>query len=95
MFNAKGLGIEIKLDSKLRNDVILFGETQSRFIITVKPKNLDTIKEIMIENKIPNTILGSVNGEKFKIDINGKEIINLPVRGMNKTWKEAFQLLMK
>ncbi len=91
----KGLGTEIKLDSELRNDVLLFGETQSRFIITVKPENLNTVKERMIEGKIPNTILGFVGGKNFKIDINGKEIINLPVKGMNRTWKEAFQLLMK
>ena len=88
-------GIEVKSDSELRNDVILFGETQSRFIITVKPGNLNIVKELMAENRIPNTVLGLVKGENFKIDINGKEVINLSVRGMNKIWKEAFQLLMK
>jgi hypothetical protein len=49
----------------------------------------------MVEGRIPNTILGSVKGRNFKIDIDGKEIINLPVKGMNKTWKEAFGLLIK
>ena len=83
-------GIEVKLDSELRNDVILFGETQSRFIITVKPGNLNIVKELMAENRIPNTVLGLVKGENFKIDINGKEVINLSVRGMNKIWREAF-----
>ena len=91
----KELGMEVKLDSEFRSDVLLFGETQSRFIITVKPENLDTVKGCMVEGRIPNTILGSVKGRNFKIDIDGKEIINLPVKGMNKTWKEAFGLLIK
>ncbi len=91
----KGLGVEVKPEGELRSDVLLFGETQSRFIITVKPENLNIVKERMVESRIPNAILGFVKGEDFKIDIDGKEIINLPVKGMNKTWKEAFRLLMK
>ena len=91
----RGIGIEIKLNIELRKDIVLFGETQSRFIITVKPKNLNIIQELMIENRIPNTVLGTVKDENFKIDINGEETINLPVKGMSEAWKEAFRLLME
>ncbi|HZK56706.1 MAG TPA: phosphoribosylformylglycinamidine synthase subunit PurL [Clostridia bacterium] len=90
-----GLGIEIGLDTELRSDTILFGETQSRFIITVKSENLDAVKGLMVENRIPNTILGSVKDENFEIDINGKEIINLSIKGMNRVWREAFRLLTR
>lgn len=90
-----GLGIEIELDTELRSDTILFGETQSRFIITVKSEDLDTVKGLMVENRIPNTILGSVEDENFRIDINGKEIINLSIKGMNRVWREAFRLLTR
>ena len=91
----KGFGIETELDSKFRKDVVLFGETQSRFIITVKSENLNTVKEIMVENRIPYTVLGTVKGENFRIDINGEEAINLPIKGMSETWKKAFRLLME
>lgn len=89
------MGIEVKLDSELRKDIALFGESQSRFIISVRPENLNTIKELIAENKIPSTVLGTIGGEKFKISISGEEIINLPIEGMKKTWKDTFELLMK
>ncbi|QUH19931.1 phosphoribosylformylglycinamidine synthase subunit PurL [Alkaliphilus sp. B6464] len=89
------MGVEVKLDSELRKDIALFGESQSRFIISVRPENLNTIKELIAENKIPNTVLGTIGGESFKISISGEEIINLPIEGMKKTWKDTFELLMK
>ncbi len=88
-------GVDIELNSELRKDIALFGESQSRFIVSVKPENLDTMKELMLTNRIPNTVLGTVTKDNFKIKINGEETIGLPVEGMKKTWKEAFQLLMK
>ena len=44
----RGIGIEIKLNIELRKDIVLFGETQSRFIITVNTKTLTIIRELML-----------------------------------------------
>lgn len=90
-----GLGIEIKLNTELRKDIVLFSETQSRFIVSVKNKDLKDFKDLLVDRNIPNTVLGTVGGSNFEVDINGKEIINLPVEGMKKTWIDTFGLLMK
>lgn len=92
---AKELGLEVKLNSKFRDDVTLFGESQSRFIISIKEEDLFDIKDILEENNLPNTVLGTVKGKDFKIDINGKEVINLPIKGMKERWKDSFGLMME
>lgn len=89
------LGVEIKFNSKFRKDVSLFNETQSRFIISIKEEDLFDVKEILDKNRLANTILGRVEGKDFKIDINGEEIINLPVKGMKETWTSSFGLMME
>lgn len=89
------LGLEAKLKTDLRGDVALFGETQSRFIISVKKENLNSVRDMLNETNIPSVVLGNIGGEDLKIDINEKEVISLSVKGMKKTWKDSFGLIME
>ncbi len=63
------LGCEVKLEDKIRPDFLLFGEGQSRIIVTIEEKNLDKFKRICDGNKIPYSVIGVVTaGKKFKIN---------------------------
>jgi len=63
------LGCEIKLEDKIRPDFLLFGEGQSRIIVTIDEKNLGKFEEICSENKVPYAVIGVVTQEK-KMKIN-------------------------
>ena len=60
------LGFDISTDRGFRKDAFLFGEAQSRVVVTVKKENKEAF-----ENKakaVGVTILGEVNGSEMKID---------------------------
>jgi phosphoribosylformylglycinamidine synthase len=77
-----GAEIEI-LQDNIHPVSMLFGETQSRIIVTVDNNNLDTLIEIITYENIPYSILGEVRGKNLIIN----KFINLPVSKMEAVYK--------
>jgi len=84
----KNIGATIKLDDKnIRKDALLFGETQSRVIVSAKPKDADKILEIAKKNKVPAKIIGKVGGKKLNIN----DLIDLSVDEVSSVWRSAIE----
>ncbi len=63
------LGFDILTDSEIRQDAFLFGESQSRVIVSVSKKQEDAFVDMMVKSKIPFIVLGEVTKKgKFVID---------------------------
>ena len=78
------LGASVKLDgSKIRPDALIFGETQSRIIVSAKPENAAEIEKLCKKNKVPVSRLGSVGKESLKI----AGLIDLKTSEMDKAWR--------
>jgi phosphoribosylformylglycinamidine (FGAM) synthase-like enzyme len=91
----KELGIKVQMESMLRTDVVLFSESQSRFVVSCSPEALAELQRLMDLQEIPYEILDTVESEDFVIDINNKNIVALKVKDMKEAWKGAFQCFMK
>lgn len=65
---VNNLGFEINSDSKLRKDAFLFGEAQSRVIVSVKKENLPAFENTLKQNKVPFSKLGEVKGNSVVMD---------------------------
>ena len=63
---VKNLGFEIESDKKIRKDAFLFGESQSRVLVTVSPQQKAAF-EAMLKGK-DFSLLGKVQGSKIIID---------------------------
>jgi phosphoribosylformylglycinamidine synthase len=64
------LGAEIVLDRHgLRRDSLLFGESQSRIILSVKPANREKIEALAKQEGVPCSVLGFVRGQRLTISI--------------------------
>jgi phosphoribosylformylglycinamidine synthase len=63
---VNNLGFEISSDSSIRKDAFLFGEAQSRVVITVSSNS--NIEEELKKLNIPFTKLGVVNGNAVVVD---------------------------
>ncbi len=64
------LGAEIVLDRHgLRRDSLLFGESQSRIILSVKPANREKIEALARQEGVPCSVLGFVRGQRLMISI--------------------------
>lgn len=65
---AASLGFNIVTDTDLRKDAFLFGESQSRVIVSVKPEMADAFLDLVMESETDFTHLGEVTNGEVKID---------------------------
>lgn len=63
-----GLGFNISSDESLRKDAFLFGEAQSRVIVSVRKEDEDKFIDQMMESKAEFAYLGDVTGKDMVID---------------------------
>ncbi len=62
------LGFDISIDRNIRKDVYLFGESQSRVVLTVKKENEIALVNTLKSLNVKFSKLGFVKGKEFKID---------------------------
>ncbi|HID55376.1 TPA: phosphoribosylformylglycinamidine synthase subunit PurL [Candidatus Poribacteria bacterium] len=92
---AGGLGAEIRLQSVPlgeeidRDDFILFSESNSRFIVEVKPEKRREFEEVM--HGTPFGLIGRVRGdERFIVEgRTGQVVISTDIWEMKRAWKSA------
>jgi len=67
---VKSYGFDVTPDVSVRKDAFLFGEAQSRVVVSVSPSNEDNFIDFMIESKVPFSALGHVTKSELRIDDN-------------------------
>lgn len=78
-----GLGAEIDLKTNIRSDCTLFGESQSRIVVTVNHEKAQGFIDCLQKEEIPFQQIGLVKGNYLKIN----QWINLPVEKLTKAWR--------
>lgn len=63
-----GLGFDISSDETVRKDAFLFGEAQSRVIVSVKKEDEDKFIDLMMSTQAEFEYLGDVKGKEMIID---------------------------
>ena len=76
-------GAKLEINTRIRNDALLFGETQSRIVVSLPVKDLDSLKEIANKYEAPIQILGKVEGNSLKIG----NLIDIEVKQLKKAWE--------
>lgn len=89
-FGGKGLGAEVKLAGDATT--VLFSESQSRFILSVKQENREKFEAIVNDAAAIGTV--TANG-KFVVEINDEAVIDEEAEKLNELWKEAIPQLLK
>ncbi len=65
---VNGLGVDISSDETVRKDAFLFGEAQSRVIVSVKKADEDKFIDLMMASQAEFEYLGDVKGKEMIID---------------------------
>ncbi len=80
---------------RLRNDAVLFGESQSRVVISVKPSQRQAVLDHAKSSGVPADVIGRVSGERLVISVRheGTEecLIDQPVSGLLDRWAYALE----
>jgi phosphoribosylformylglycinamidine (FGAM) synthase-like enzyme len=84
-------GARVRLEDKIRADALLFGESQSRILITVKPEDEVFLEGIAKKHRIPYCKLGKVEGHSLNIE----GMIDLPVSKLAEAYEGAIERIME
>ena len=63
-----GLGFDITTDAAIRKDAYLFGESQSRVVVTVSQESEDEFIDLMMLNGVEFDLMGHVTKGSIRID---------------------------
>jgi phosphoribosylformylglycinamidine synthase II len=93
--SPKKIGFALKLQDKIRGDALLFGETQSRIVVTAKKQNVQKLLNLAKKRKVKAAVLGETKGERITISHLGQKIIDIPVDKAYRAWKQAIPQIFK
>ena len=92
---AQGAVVKLGLGS-LRRDALLFGESQSRIILSTRPTAVESILSRAAEAGVPAAQIGTVGGGRLVIEVEPGKVgdgcrINLPIRQVSDCWVHAIE----
>jgi phosphoribosylformylglycinamidine synthase len=84
------IGVDVELDAQFRPDALLFGESQSRIVVSLSEAAWPCLEQIAVAHGVPVQRLGRVGGARFRlrgstfgIDLAVGEIAEAWTRGLN------------
>ncbi len=93
---GQNIGASVELSSKgLRHDSLLFGESQSRVVVSVATDKVEMLLALAAQENVPAAVIGKTGGNSFLVTVDGRELINLPIEKMKTAWREAIGCLLK
>ena len=80
----------------LRRDGLLFGESQSRVVLSVRPNTLDALLNRAGQAGVPAAHIGTVGGNRLIIEVEGSKgnaacRIDLPITQVLDRWAHALE----
>ena len=92
-----GFHLQGSLDSLPRWDAALFGEKQSRIVVSVERDRMHLLEDLAHANGVPASLLGYTNGSAFQIgsrDEDGAATetgVDVPVAQLASVWNQALE----
>jgi phosphoribosylformylglycinamidine synthase len=66
----------------IRADALLFSESQSRIVVSLKEENVGRLNDIAARCGVPAQVIGTVGGARFVI----QSLLQLPVEELRAIW---------
>ena len=86
-FGGPGLGVRVDLEQGVRTDALLFGESQSRMLLSLPRRHLGRLRDLARREDVPLAILGEVRGRSLVIG----DVIDLPLEATRERWRRALE----
>ncbi len=94
------MGCEIDLANLPSNgtygdEVMLFSESHSRYILSIDKKNIDEVRNYLIKKNVPFGILGKFSGDQIRIMHKSKYVTKYPINIAEKKYFNTLEELLK
>ncbi|HDL78577.1 MAG TPA: hypothetical protein ENH09_03270 [Bacteroidetes bacterium] len=84
-------GAITEFSSPIRPDFLIFGEDQSRAILSVKPEKADEIRRLAEKYTVPTAAIGIVTKQPFQIYLNERLILEADINELSKLYESAIE----
>lgn len=89
--SGMGSGAVVELEAspeilKIRMDALLFGETQSRILVSCRPRNLPRIERLARQNKVACWRLGVVRGNRLTVRRIKRRVLDVSLEELEENW---------
>ncbi len=88
-FSQAKIGCRLNIEDNLRSDALLFGETQSRILVTTAPEQETALLELARAYEIKAVLIGRVSGNRITIRHLGVTRIDISVKQAFTLWKQS------
>jgi len=86
------IGVDISIPRpEMRPEWFLFGESQSRILVSVKPEFQSSVEEFFRQEQIPLSLLGQVGGSNLRIN----DWIDIPVSQLSEIYYQTIEKKME
>lgn len=93
--SAQKIGCSVRLSENIRADSLLFGETQSRILVTAPSQYLSRLLALAKDKGVSANKIGVTGGTNVKIDHQDNTLIDIDVQNAFQAWKQAIPELFK
>jgi phosphoribosylformylglycinamidine synthase len=87
----KPLGVRIETREMMRADALLFSESQSRIVVSLKEEDLERLREIAARHNVPMQAIGTVGGSRLVI----QPLLQLAVEELRTIWSNGLTAKLK
>jgi phosphoribosylformylglycinamidine synthase II len=99
LFDSTEIGASVSFENlghSGRLDALLFGESQARVLIAVRPEDKEGVIQKAADISLPAVLLGKTeNSDQLKISVSGELILNTKVSGLKNAWESAIPNYMQ
>ncbi len=85
------IGVKVQIPIDMREDAVLFSESQSRAIVTLDESNLNSLREIANEAGLKTEVIGKVGGDKIYIE----DLVDISLNEAFSAWDTGFEKILK
>jgi phosphoribosylformylglycinamidine synthase len=85
------IGASVSLPDDIRADSLLFGEAQSRVVITCAPESAEKLIGFFNDQDVPCTKIGEVGGDRFKIN----KLVDIEISRLSEAYFGAMTHMME
>jgi phosphoribosylformylglycinamidine synthase subunit PurL len=86
---ARGTGCVVDLAGGLRADALLFGESQSRILVTTPAARRKALLALARAKGVPAAVIGRTGGREIVIRHKGADVVRLAVAEAKRIWKSG------
>ncbi len=85
-----GLGATVVLDGASRPSALLFGESTGRAVISFAAEHEAAVRAAAAEHGVPFSAAGWVGGDRLRIDVRGRPLVDESVGALTALWRMSF-----